>query len=61
MMDTIGTKAEEDDSYTTIIILMSTLIACVVLFSILSLAFYLLYNLKVNFKDAHDNDKMLIF
>ena len=46
-MRTIGTRQEEDDSYTTTISLMVTLTVAVVLCSVLEMVLYFLYSLKV--------------
>ena len=48
LMRTIGTRPEEDDSHKTVIILMVTWIVGVVMFSVLEMVFYFLYNMKVS-------------
>lgn len=45
-MRTIGTRQEEDDSYTTAIILMVTWPLGVVICSVLEMVLYFLYSLK---------------
>ena len=48
LMDTIGTRIEEEESYRTVIILLVILTIGVVLCSVLEMVFYLLYNMKVS-------------
>ena len=47
LLETIGTRPEEDDSYNNIIILVVVLLLGVVLCSLLEMVFYYLYSLKV--------------
>ena len=47
LLETIGTRPEEDDSYNKIIILVLVLLLGVVICSLLEMVFYFLYSLKV--------------
>ena len=47
MMETIGTRPEEDNSYNTAITLIVTFTIGIVLCSLLEAVFYFLYSLKV--------------
>ena len=47
LLETIGTRPEEDDSYNNVIILNVVLLLGVVLCSLMEMVFYFLYSLKV--------------
>ena len=47
LMETIGTKPEENNSYQTVIILIVSGTVGIVLSSLLEMAFYFLYSMKV--------------
>ena len=47
MMETIGTRPEEDNSYNTVITLIVTFTIVIVLCSLLEMVGYFLYSMKV--------------
>ena len=54
-MRTIGTRQEEDHSYQRLLHLLSLFVVSVLVFSLLEMAFYFLYSVKVRFTDRNES------
>ena len=55
LIRTIGTRQEEDHSYQRLLLLLSLFVVSVLVFSLLEMAFYFLYSVKVRqFTDRNE-------